>query len=400
MEVESTASQHTQYARKHGNGLRTSKEGDRQAHQNGEYAGHRKKDTVEISPAARWAAMEIKELEPNSQISDILAKWKEEQRQFVATEMEKHGDDFLKKIVNGDYGTLGLSKHALDALSDEQRTELNQLYEQRHIESQKQAVSEYLVYGDVGSAERFIFNALNGKVENAFDIAVQLGEMVFSDMVFAYEPYGKDLETAAADRAAGRDLAKYIAENYFDDPEEAKAFMDKINKFIKNSELRDQGYIIYFADGDPMKPNPPSEFDQWLEKTGQTELYKEEMNRLNAELNAKYDAGLISREEQAEEKSKAFRKYLNEFFKERETYYWKNIPPDKVWDKAATWEESKEMNCDSRFSMFSEENKAWYVAFDAKVNLVQSIIDNAKQITDFSGNEKWNNLMNLLSKAA
>jgi hypothetical protein len=291
--------------------------------------------------------------------------------------MEKHGDDFLKKVVNGDYGGRVLPSYIVNDLSDEQRAEYYQLHEQRReqlrIEAQKQAVSERLVYGDVGSAEYFIFNALNGKVENAFDIAVQLGEMVFADE--HYGTPGKDLETAAADREAGRDLAKYIAENYFDNPEEAKAFMDKINKFIKNSEMRDQGYIIYAADGNPWK-NPPSEFALWLEKTGQKELYDEEHKK---------------------DPYATFDKYLNEFFKEREAYYWKNIPPDKVWGRGE--EELKEMRCDSKFTMLSEEYKAWYDAFDAKVNLVQSIVDKVKQITDFSGNEKWNNLMNLLSKA-
>jgi hypothetical protein len=49
-----------------------------------------------------------------------------------------------------------------------------------------------------------------------------------------------------------------------------------------------------------------------------------------------------------------------------------------------TWEEIKEMSCDPKCSMFSQKYKAWYAAFDAKVNLVQSIVDKVNQITDFS----------------
>jgi hypothetical protein len=47
--------------------------------------------------------------------------------------------------------------------------------------------------------------------------------------------------------------------------------------------------------------------------------------------------------------------------------------------------------------MHSEENKAWYADFVAKSNMVQNIIDKAKLITDFSGNERWNVVMNLLT---
>jgi pimeloyl-CoA synthetase len=57
--------------------------------------------------------------------------------------------------------------------------------------------------------------------------------------------------------------------------------------------------------------------------------------------------------------------------------------------------EKQEMN--TRYSMYNEENKAWYKDFLAKSNLVQNIIDNAKLITDFSGNERGNVVMNLLS---
>jgi len=54
------------------------------------------------------------------------------------------------------------------------------------------------------------------------------------------------------------------------------------------------------------------------------------------------------------------------------------------------------MDCDEKFSMYSEQNKKWYEDFLKKSNLVQGIINNAKMITDFSSNEKWNIVMNLL----
>jgi hypothetical protein len=94
---------------------------------------------------------------------------------------------------------------------------------------------------------------------------------------------------------------------------------------------------------------------------------------------------------------KALKVAMRDFSKAQEAYH-ENVPlpPYKVWDKAPTWEENKEMNCDSKFSMYSEENKAWYAGFLEKVGFMQNIFDNAKQTTDFSSNAKWNIVMNLL----
>jgi len=49
-----------------------------------------------------------------------------------------------------------------------------------------------------------------------------------------------ELESQAAQREAGKKLAEYMAQNYFDDPDEAKAFMDIVNKFANEYEKRDE----------------------------------------------------------------------------------------------------------------------------------------------------------------
>jgi galactose-1-phosphate uridylyltransferase len=47
-----------------------------------------------------------------------------------------------------------------------------------------------------------------------------------------------------------------------------------------------------------------------------------------------------------------------------------------------------------------EVHDTWKEEFAAKEKFVQGIIDNAKKITDFSNNEKWKAVMDLLPKAA
>jgi hypothetical protein len=318
MDIESAASQNTQYAEKRSRGSRTSKEGDRQANQTGEHAGHRKKDTVEISQEARWAAMEIKELEPNSQISDIIAQHRQ---------------------------TMPERTYTTDCIEV--------------------------------AASRYILAALDEKVGDIYDVSSQLG-----DMLFSYDP---NVETRAADREAGKDLAKYIADNYFDDPEEAQAFMNTINKLAELSEARDKGYVISFE---------PLDHKAWSRLSDEEKIsYTSSLNSMifNIEPTKPYPPSDLDR-------LRGYTEHRSSFNHEE---YPRRLQEDySPSSSSPSWEEAKEMNCDSKFSTFSEENKAWYAEFDAKVNLAQSIIDNAKSITDFSSNAKWKSVINLLTKAA
>jgi hypothetical protein len=404
MEVESTASQQTQYAKKHGKGSRASKEGDRQAHQNGEYAGHGKKDTVEISDEGRLAAsmfqptvsensvtwnlfgrnglsgtytLTKEEFDEKEGLLKSLFTEQEQRRQLWAE--EANNDDFVEKLARGDYGTVfnnngfcvsgkGDAEFLKSILSEEQCIQLGQLVRTEIVSLLEHAAE----------AEKSIFDALNGKMstEDAKQVARELGMMCTStSKIFFNEVTGYteeiDLENQAANREAGRDLAKYITENYFDDPKEAKAFMDKIDGYIRHSELLDKGYY----------KSAPDEFELWLKKHGRedNDESREEFNNARKAYNKDNPTYWLDTE-------RTHRMYFEK-------------SPSHI-DGSVIVATLREANCDPRSSMLSEEYKAWYSAFDAKVNFVQSIIDNAKQITDFSGNEKWNNLMNLLSKAA
>jgi hypothetical protein len=203
-------------------------------------------------------------------------------------------------------------------------------------------------------------------------------------------------------------LAKYIADNYFDNPEEAKAFMDKINKYIETSELLDKGYEYRGDDGQLYKPIP-SEFELWLKKNEYAESFLdarkeyseyelgELMNKYIKEYNVEPIRATafeiwLKDNGYANSLQNAYGKYgTNGIEKLYQDVYRKEVKDE--------WDEIRLFNCHPS-NILIEENKAWYAEFDAKVNLAQSIIDNAKKITDFSGNEKWNAVMNLLPKAA
>jgi hypothetical protein len=236
-------------------------------------------------------------------------------------------------------------------------------------------------------AEEFILNSLDGKAGNASkEVANQLASMIFSTK-------DTDLETQAANREAARDLAKRIAETYMSDPKEAQAFIDEINKRIEDSELIDKGYVNSSKGLTP--PDPMDDHDRfilanWDKYFGHLGISPKvnEFNKLD------WNGSGVP----IEEIGKALHSARKDFIEEALAHFQKVNTPQKFWpdgSEGPSWEEKKEMN--TRYSMYNEENKAWYADFLAKSNLVQNIINNAKLITDFSGNERWNMVMNLLT---
>jgi hypothetical protein len=200
-------------------------------------------------------------------------------------------------------------------------------------------------------AESVIFKALDGKVNDAKEVTKQLRNMIFS--------LGEsDLQMRAEDREAARNIAEYIAENYLN-PEEAQAFMNQINKYIESSEMRDIGGRKESLFVPESKLPDDLQFNRWRERPGNKEAYES--------ISQKHDPDTGAPTEM-------LKKLLAEYDKETMAYL----------------ESSK----------YSEENFARYAKFEAKEKLAQGIFDKAKKITDFSGNEKWNLVMNLLKKAA
>ena len=93
---------------------------------------------------------------------------------------------------------------------------------------------------NAGTLEHFITDALAGKARNASLVASELGQMIRS----AANNNGATVEERAVNRETGLKHAEYIAKNCFDDPDEAKAFLDGIMKFYENDVMRDKGYIV------------------------------------------------------------------------------------------------------------------------------------------------------------
>jgi len=147
----------------------------------------------------------------------------------------------LRKTDIGDLATKNADKEAGKKLVEEMANKYLsgpdvQAFIDTINETIKNAESRNISYST--AEEQFVYNSLDGKMENAFFIAKQLSNMIFNQNV------GTNLETKAIDREAGKKLAEYIAKNYLSG-EDAKAFMNEINKYVERSELRDKGRQYY-----------------------------------------------------------------------------------------------------------------------------------------------------------
>ncbi|WP_040982730.1 hypothetical protein [Oceanobacillus jeddahense] len=95
-----------------------------------------------------------------------------------------------------------------------------------------------------------IKGALEGKVVNASIYAAELGSAIRSSISMP----DKSAEERAAYREMALKQAEYITEHYFDDEQEAKSFMDEINRYYENDVLREKGYVAIDNSGiEPFK---------------------------------------------------------------------------------------------------------------------------------------------------
>lgn len=99
-----------------------------------------------------------------------------------------------------------------------------------------------------GTLEKFISDGLEGKVKNASLVADELGKMIRGTI---HNP-DATVEERATVRETALKHAEYLAQNYFDNPDEAKAFLDGINRFAENDVMREKGYIV--LDNSDMAP--------------------------------------------------------------------------------------------------------------------------------------------------
>lgn len=95
-----------------------------------------------------------------------------------------------------------------------------------------------------------IKEALEGKVANASVYAAELASAIRSSVSMP----DKNDEERAAYREMALKQAEYIAENYFDNEQEAVSFMNEIKKYYENDVLREKGYVVIDNSGlEPIK---------------------------------------------------------------------------------------------------------------------------------------------------
>jgi hypothetical protein len=95
----------------------------------------------------------------------------------------------------------------------------------------------------VSVVDNTMSEALNGKVENSGELIDQLKGMLTAKTTFhslSNVTFIDELGSAARQREEGKRLAEYIAQNYIDDPDEAKAFMKAVNKMVSFWEQEDE----------------------------------------------------------------------------------------------------------------------------------------------------------------
>jgi hypothetical protein len=100
----------------------------------------------------------------------------------------------------------------------------------------------------------------------------------------------KDLESTAKSREAGKKLAEYIAENYFNDPDKAKAFMDSINENIRENEMRDENTLNFWVENEKkmraisaqLHPQLQAQYPSSVAAPGQPKLDYYELLHVNA----------------------------------------------------------------------------------------------------------------------
>lgn len=110
-----------------------------------------------------------------------------------------------------------------------------------------------------------INEAMEGKVKNASLYAAELASAIRSSISMR----DKSAEERAAYREMALKQAQYIAENFFENEEEATAFMNEINKYYENDLLREKGYIVI----DNSDLEPFKSYSSPLRKDGDVSFY-------------------------------------------------------------------------------------------------------------------------------
>jgi len=161
---------------------------------------------VDISAEARKKSMELKEYGTNTPLKYDEAFFSQEAREQRKTELGKS---------------------------------LSQTVEIDPFDNEFQILGVSYTFNN-GTLEKFISDGLEGKAKNASLVASELAQMIRGTV---YNP-NATVEERAANRETALRNVESIVQEYFDNPDEAKAFLDGINRFAENDILREKGYTV------------------------------------------------------------------------------------------------------------------------------------------------------------
>lgn len=136
--------------------------------------------------------------------------------------------------------------HSVEAIEQRQREQLAEAEAYNRLEDEFSLTVKYNF--PENTLHQTIKVALEGKVVNASLYASELASAIRSSVSMP----DKSAEERAAYREMALKQAQYIAENYFDNEQEASSFMNEINKYYENDVLREKGYIV--IDNGNIKP--------------------------------------------------------------------------------------------------------------------------------------------------
>lgn len=163
--------------------------------------------------------------------------------------------DEAKRFMNNEfkeYAEHGFLKFDKDFMSHEAATlRKMQLAEQLRQPAVIQSIETDVRLGikydfSPNSLEGYIASALNGKVQNSYVVANELGQMIRGA---AYDRNNSTIDERAVRRETALLNAQYIADQYLHNPDEAKAFLKKVQEAADNDILREKGYVVIEGSG-------------------------------------------------------------------------------------------------------------------------------------------------------
>ena len=214
---------------------------------------------------------------------------------------------------------------------------------------------------------------MEGKVENAAAMAFNLGRMIYTNA-------NQDIESRTMDIEAGKMIAEDLVKNYFDNPEEAKAFMAEIEKY---AQIAEKGSIMVYCEEEP------SNYKRFI-----GDFFGSEEDYMNSGVvYARVDYFMRFAQEKFgftiddwdnAEKVKAVEKaFFNGAVRSNE---YPSLQDLAVYCKA--------------LAIYDLDHKSWLAEFPAKEKEARAIIDNAKTLADPSQSVRANYILDLLKNWA